>query len=348
MSTKKWVLRHLEAQRQRRDLKWRQLPRLTVHPSTGGPSVYYLAPAEKSPSGGVKVIYRHVDELNALGIPAAVVHVQDGFRCEWFENETRVVSAKNLNLEKNDVLVLPECYAAGFHGIPAGIRVVVFNQGPHHTFDRIPLDPRFPGAPYAGVEGLKGILTVSRDGADLLQALVPRVRVSIARNVIDETVFHPNPGSFAPRISYVPSRRAAELQQLLHLLNATPEISSGSWHLQALEGLSEAGMAGALRDSAIFLSLSDRDGFGLPPAEAMACGSYVVGYPGGGGREFFDPTYCSPAHSTTEVFLALTEAMRWPDAMRRELGAKASARILGHYTPDGLRADLLAFYGELL
>lgn len=348
MNTKKWILNQIEAQRQRRDLKWRQLPRLTVQPSAGEPSVYYLAPAEKSPSGGVKVIYRHVDELNALGIPAAVVHDQDGFRCEWFENETRVISAHNLRLGKNDLLVAPECYAAGFGGVPAGIRVVVFNQGPHHTFDRIPLDPRFPGAPYSGLERLEGILTVSRDGADLLQALMPHVRVAVARNVIDESVFHPNPGHLTPRISYVPSRRPEELQQLLHLLNATPEISSGAWHLQALQGLTETGMADALRDSAVFLSLSDRDGFGLPPAEAMACGSYVVGYPGGGGREFFEPTHCSPAHSTTEVFLALVEAMRWPDAVRRELGAKASARILGHYTADGLRADLLAFYGELL
>jgi glycosyltransferase involved in cell wall biosynthesis len=216
-------------------------------------------------------------------------------------------------------------------------------------FDRIPLDPRSPAAPYSGLKGLEGILTVSQDGADLLRAAIPDVRVAIARNVIDEGVFHPDGGTDVRRsISYVPSRRAAELRQLLHLLNARPEISSGKWRLQALQGLSEQSMAVALRDSGIFLSLSDRDGFGLPPAEAMACGSYVVGYPGGGGKEFFEPAYCSPAHDTTEVFMALIEAMQWPEAVRRDLGAKASARILGHYTQEGLKADLLTFYGGLL
>jgi Glycosyl transferases group 1 len=348
MDMKKWILGRIEGRRQARDLRWRQLPHLTVRTSTSEPSVYYLTPVEKSPSGGVKVIYRHVDELNALGIPAAVVHDRDRFRCEWFENRTRVVSASNLRLEKNDLLVLPECYGAGFGGVPPGVRVVVFNQGPHHTFDQVPLDPLSPGAPYADLVGLEGILTVSQDGSDLLRLAFPDVRVSIARNAIDERVFHPNEGVLSRRISYVPSRRTAEMQQLLHLLNARPEISGGTWQLSPLRGLTEMGMADALRDSAIFLSLSERDGFGLPPAEAMACGSYVVGYPGGGGREFFEPTYCSPAHSTTEVFLALIEAMHWPDPVRRELGAKASARILGHYTPEGLRADLLAFYGGLL
>lgn len=348
MDTKKWILGQINRRQERKDLRWRQLPPLQVHPSTGEPSVYYLSPVEKSPSGGIKVIYRHVDELNALGIPAAVVHDQDGFRCEWFDNRTNVISAASLRLEKNDLLVLPECYGPGFGGVPTGVRVVVFNQGPHHMFDRIPLDPDAPGAPYSGLEGLEGILTVSQDGADLLRATIPKVHVAIARNVIDEGVFHPNGGNDVRRISYVPSRRAAELQQLLHLLNARPEISSGKWQLQALHGLSEQSMAGALRDSAIFLSLSDRDGFGLPPAEAMACGAYVVGYPGGGGREFFEPAYCSPAHDTTEVFMALIDAMQWPEAVRRDLGAKASARILGHYTQEGLRADLLAFYGGLL
>lgn len=348
MDTKKWILGQVERTRERRDLRWRQLPHLKVHPSKGEPSVYYLSPVEKSPSGGIKVIYRHVDALNALGIPAAVVHNQDGFRCEWFDNRTRVISAPSLHLKQNDLLVLPECYGPGFGGVPSGVRVVVFNQGPHRMFDRIPLDPRSPGAPYSGLEGLEGILTVSQDGADMLRAAIPDVSVAIARNVIDENIFHPNAGDDVRRISYVPSRRAAELQQLLHLLHARPEISSGDWQLQPLYGLSERRMADALRNSTIFLSLSDRDGFGLPPAEAMACGSYVVGYPGGGGGEFFESAYCSPAHDTTEVFMALIEAMRWPEAVRQDLGAKASARILGHYTQAGLKTDLLAFYGGLL
>ncbi|WP_427172936.1 glycosyltransferase [Arthrobacter sp. 92] len=347
MIAKNWILGRIESHHQAMDRKWRQLPPFTVLPRSGESSVYYLTPAERSPSGGVKVIYRHVDELNAMGIPAAVVHDRHDFRCDWFENSTRVVSAKTLRLKRGDLLVLPECYGAGFGGLPPGVRVVVFNQGPHHTFDQIAMEPGRPGAPYSELEGLEGILTVSDDGAELLGMVFPQVRLSTARNVIDERVFYPSDKVPPYRISYVPSRRADELRQILHLLNARPEIHGGSWQLVALHGLSERGMADALRGSAIFLSLSDRDGFGLPPAEAMACGSYVVGYPGGGGREYFDSAYCSPAQSTTEVLAALVEAMQLSGEALRELGAKASASILGRYTAEGLRQDLRSFYGEL-
>lgn len=348
MGAKNWVRDRMNAYQRAKDCRRRRLPEFILGPSSGEPLIYYLAPAERAPSGGIKVIYRHVDELNALGIRAAVVHDQDGFRCTWFENSTSVVSARSLRIKRNDVLVIPEFYGAGLGGLPLGARVVSFNQGPHRTFDRIGLDTARPGAPYSELMGLEGILTVSNDGADLLRTVYPDVPVATARNVIDEQIFHPAE-DIAPRIiSYVPSRRDEELHQILHLLNARPEISSGIWRLVALKGLSESRMAAALRESAIFLSLSDRDGFGLPPAEAMACGAYVVGYSGGGGREYFDPAYCSPAHSTTEVLFALVEAMRLPGESLRELGLKASTQILGHYSADGLRADLKSFYGGLL
>ena len=39
-------------------------------------------------------------------------------------------------------------------------------------------------------------------------------------------------------------------------------------------------MIAALQSSLVFLSFSKREGFGLPVAEAMACGCAVVGYAG--------------------------------------------------------------------
>jgi glycosyltransferase involved in cell wall biosynthesis len=348
MMVNKQIRQGIEAYRWFRDRKRRRLPPLDVTRSAGASTVYYYAPSEPSPTGGMKVIYRHVDELNAMGISAAVVHDQEGFRCRWFENSTRVVSAKGLQLGHRDLLVVPEYYSTGLGTLPACIRLVVFNQGPHHTFDSVALDRGRPGDPYAGLKGLEGILTVSQDGADLLRLAFPDIAVSTARNVVDASVFHLPADLPSNCISYVPSRRPEELRELLHLLNTRREISSGSWELVALQGLSENGMASALRRSAVFLSLGERDGFGLPAAEAMGCGSYVVGYHGGGGEEFFDPSYCRPASSTTELFHALIDAMNLAPELRRELGAKASAAVLGRYTSEGLQADLAAFYGAVL
>lgn len=347
MEPKKWILRGVGAYQRRRDLSWRRLPKFDVLPAGPDTAVYYVAPEERAASGGVRVIYRHVDELNALGIPAAVVHPHAGFRADWFKNDTRVVPAARLRLRQNDILVVPECYAPGLLDLPDDVRLVVFNQGPHHTFDRIRLRKDRPGSPYTDMAGLESILTVSDDGAALLRMAFPDVPVRTARNVVDKSVFHGAEDRRQRVVSYVPSRRSDELHQLLHLLNARAEFNSGEWELKPLHGLTEAGMADALRGSSIFLSLSHRDGFGLPPAEAMACGAYVVGHPGGGGTEFFDPAYCSPAHDNTQIMRAVVEAMAMPESQRRELAAKASARILGHYTADGLRADLTAFYGSL-
>lgn len=348
MKPRSWLNQCLKAHQARSDTRWRKPPRLNVLPPSGRPTLYYLAPAEKKPSGGIKVIYRHVDLLNEQGIPAAVFHEPEEFRCNWFRNQTRIVSGRSIRFHADDILVVPECYGAGLHLLAPEVRKVIFNQGPHHTFDRVSLRDTAAGAPYHQLTNLHGILTVSQDGADLLRLAFPGSHIAVVRNVIDPAIFGLGSEPAGHRIGYVPSRRPEELHQLLHLVRALGVGTAGGWELVPIQGRTEHEVASILRSCTIFLSLSDRDGFGLPPAEAMACGSYVVGYPGGGGKEFFDSAYCSPAHDTTEVLRSLAEAMDLPDATRQELGAKASARILGHYTADGLRADLLAFYRDLV
>src|SRR5262249_36285494 len=155
---------------------------------SGGPTVYYLAPHLPGPSGGVRVIYRHVDALNALGIDAAVVHDKAGFRCSWFANDTRVLFAGDVTLGSRDILGVPECYGPRLDGLPAGPRVVILNQGAYHTFDLVPLQSTPPGAPYRGARGVVGLLTVSQDSAELLRYAFADLPVSVCRQVIDDTV----------------------------------------------------------------------------------------------------------------------------------------------------------------
>jgi glycosyltransferase involved in cell wall biosynthesis len=342
------VKRALSAYQSRADTKWRIPPRIEIHPAGRSTSIYYLAPMEKKPSGGIKVIYKHVDLLNGMGAPAAVLHESEGFRCDWFQNETKVISSKSLHFRANDILVIPECYGPGLRSLPAAMRKVIFNQGPHHTFDRIHLPTTERGDPYTNVTNILGMVTVSNDGVELLHTAFPKVPIFKIRNFIDSKIFKPESRASYRRIGYIPSRRTAELDELIHLLRASGSLDAYGWALKPIQGMPEREVARALQDCGIFISLSERDGFGLPAAEAMACGSYVVGYTGGGGKEFFDSAYCHPTTDTTELFQGLLDAMALPEEARRSMGLKASEVVRGRYSEDGLKSDLLAYFGGLL
>lgn len=328
-----------------RDLRWRRIPPVAVHPARGSSTVYYLVPDVATPHGGVRMAYRHVDCLNALGQPAAVLHETPGLRATWFPNSTRVVDTRSLRFGADDLLVVPEVYAPSMHSIDPEARVLVFNQGAYLTFDALDPDRSPVGSPYGAIPRLEGIMTVSQDSADLLSMSFPDVTVDIARPVVDGSVFHPGDDRERDRtFAFVLTRRGRERNQVLHMLRAR----GLGWQPVPLSGLSEPEVAQTLRRTAVFMSLSDRDGFGLPPAEAMASGCYVVGYTGGGGEEFFDPDHCSPVRSTAELVRELERAMTSPPAELAAAGARASAAILGRYHVEGLRQDLERIFTPLV
>lgn len=338
--------RAITAARRARHVRWRQPPEIAVA-GRGNRRVYYLSPDRVTPSGGVRNIYRHVDELNALGIDAAVMHTKPGFRCGWFSNTTPTVAARDARLGKRDVLVVPEIYGPGLHRLPPGPLKIVFNQGAYITYDFIPFADSKPGVPYAEVPDLAALLTVSEDSASLLAHTFPDIPVHRARPVVDGRVFHPGDTWAARRISYTVSRRPEEREHLLHILR-TRGVLEG-WELTPITGLTEAVTAAVMRGSALFFSFSDREGFGLPPAEAMASGCYVVGFTGLGGREYFDSDYSSPVpENDVLAYARAAEAAIVGFSDDAQAMAKkahlASERILARYSIEGLREDLLALY----
>ncbi|PJI51286.1 hypothetical protein CTI14_63460, partial [Methylobacterium radiotolerans] len=60
--------------------------------------------------GPFRVIYRHVDLLNEMGVHAAVLHTRANLDFAWFSHATRVESVRTLDFMRNDVLVVPEFY----------------------------------------------------------------------------------------------------------------------------------------------------------------------------------------------------------------------------------------------
>ncbi len=51
-------------------------------------NIWILCPSSNGPIGGTKILYRHVDALNSLGLKASIVHAKKRFRLDWFANDT--------------------------------------------------------------------------------------------------------------------------------------------------------------------------------------------------------------------------------------------------------------------
>jgi glycosyltransferase involved in cell wall biosynthesis len=325
-----------------RALRRRRPPELRTSAGSASPTIYYLCPDYQVPSGGIRAMYRHVDILNRAGLSAAVLHHSDGFACRWFEHSTRTVGAPSVVLSREDVLVVPEIYGPFLQQLPRAPQLVAFSQNAYLTFEHLP-----PGEtpPY---ERFDAALTVSTDSAEYLRFSFPGLDVTVVPNAIDPAVFHPQEEMPGRRLALMPRKRPDDADQILRLLGDRLR----GWEVVSIAGFSEAETAATLRSAPIFLALGRQEGFGLPAAEAMASGAYVIGFPAFGGRELFDPS-CSVSVEDGDVLSAakaLARAIelfeRRPEEIR-EFGARAAEKVRHEYAPSLQAEALLAFYAGL-
>ncbi|MFV0429706.1 MAG: hypothetical protein ACK5KO_09820 [Arachnia sp.] len=335
------VYRKIRSLRDRAERRRRRPPELSVTAGGGGePGWFYLCPDEASPSGGVAMIYRHVEALRAHGRRAFVVHHRPGFSPAWFAHDDVAISAGEARLTSDDILIAPEWYGDGLSQLPRGLRTVLFNQNPYLTFDNVAASQR-AGEPVASMPGLVAQLTVSRGAQEFLSFAFDSVPTHRVRPVVDPEVFWPGPVLPRRRIVYVERhRRAREREILLRLLAGRLP----GWDIVALSG-TPAELGEGMRQAPIALSLGEFEGFGLPAAEAIACGADVVGYSAFGGAELFD---AGRGHLVPEMDLAgfarevvsLARRFETEPHSVRDHGAVASDFVLATYTTNGLAADL--------
>jgi len=143
------------------------------------------------------------------------------------------------------------------------------------------------------------VLTVSEFSAHSLRQYAGLDRIEAIHNGVDHSLFVPT-GARDPRLGprtllyaggYKPHKRAGLLVEALRQLPAVQlalagvppaalieqAVASGvARRLQVLGDLSDQGLAAAYRAATLFVYPSAHEGFGLPPLEAMACGTPVV------------------------------------------------------------------------
>ena len=316
-------------------------------------TVFYVAPDSDVPSGGVRVIYRHVDILNGHGIPAAVLHCRRGFRCSWFENDTAVVYAEGLRTDsETDVIVFPEISIGRVTAVAPGVPKVIFTQGAYLTFRMSEWTAADPGrSVYEAYKGVAGVMVVSEDSERYLRWALPGVEVSRVHLSIDPNLWCPPVTPPRPVLSYMPRRRRDEANQVLHILANRGALQD--WVVQPIHGLSEGEVAEALRRSALFLSFAKHEGCPVPPLEAMACGCHVVGYDGFGGAEYFQSPFAEPVPDGDVIAFARAAADFMCDYRRRPdhwqgVGREAAAFVQSRYSPEAEASDVIAFFRDVL
>ncbi len=330
----------------------RKVPRLRVDPTRtiATPTVWMICPDWDKPAGGVRTQYRAVDALNDAGLAAAIVHKRAGFACSWFAHTTRIVPAGDVVVGEKDVIVVPEWYGPAILDLPTGVRQVIFNQNAYLTLDSLTSGPA-AAAPYLHNPDLVAVLVVSDDSAEVLEHAFPGTPIRRIHLGIDPAIYHPPAGAARRRIAYMPRRRADEASQVLQLLELRGVLDR--WETVAIDGCSEAEAADLLRSSRIFLSFSEREGFGLPPCEALACGCLVVGFDGFAGREFFRLPFAESVEDGDVVAFAraaerLARRVEEDSAAMAAVSQAGARFVLDRYSRTTEQRDLIDIFGPLL
>ena len=339
--------------------------------------IYFLCPNNSFISGGVKQIYRQVEILNNNGIQAAVL-LQGESKQKWFHTTAPIVYSpylfkilkytlqnrkislrkkmklyflkqKSVALDENTILVIPEIYGDKIDKIAVGIKKVIFNQNCYYTFNQYDINTDYPQTPYTHTDVLATIV-VSEDSLAYLNYTFAKAKVYRCVLGINSKIFYYSPEK-QRQICFMPRKLTDDVRQVLQILKQRGSLKG--WKLMAIDGKNEQEVAQIMRESTFFLSFNHREGFGLPPVEAMACGCYVVGYDGEAGKEYFKDEFSSVVKSgdiiayvkKIEELLALYEAS--PQVIIQK-GEKASNFVLQNYSMDNEEKSIIAILNNLL
>ena len=281
-------------------------------------NIIYIVPAHKSASGGSKVIYQHSELINKFKIDNVSSHIlhlkkkkidkfllslkkrmfnKQSKKYGWYGNEMKPAShfkpssswIKNKVLTKNDMnfnsktdfVIIPEIWAhfASDFLIKKKIKYSIFVQGFYHMnsfYDHKKLFESYKKAEF--------IITTSKETYKCLEFIFPNKKNKILKvNLSFDSKKFRIPNKKNNLITFMPRKLSDHFHILsLFLFNKL----SKKWKVESLNNLDEKKLFLKLCKSKIFLSFSYTEGFGMPPLEAAIAGNKVIGYTGGGGKEY--------------------------------------------------------------
>ncbi|HEX3682857.1 MAG TPA: glycosyltransferase [Bryobacteraceae bacterium] len=260
------------------------------------PKLFYFAYDHNEARGGQKDTYLHVDLLNRNGFEAYVLHSENGFRLNWFENNTPVVGLETFGRiyeSGTDYVVLPEDFTpeSGAHFE----KTIIFNKGLYNGF--VALGHRTPLPYLYRLPQVKGAFSVSEHNATHLRFAFPDLPVYYVSLGIDTDIFrYVNAPHKHRQIAYV-IKNIPVLSTVYHMLHARAEAGLNllrTYRWVPLQGFTEAEVSHCLQESLMLLFLSVEEGMPRTALEAMACGCLVLGHGAGPLLEILLPEFQFP------------------------------------------------------
>lgn len=339
--------------------------------------IYFVCPNNKFISGGVKQIYRQVEILNKNGI-ASYVLLQGKNKNQWFDSQAPIayspylfkklkyemqdrklglmerlklwfLKKKSIHLDEDTILVFPEIYGYKIDKIVPGIKKVIFNQNCYYTFNQYVIDKEYKQIPYYSQDVLATIV-VSKDSEAYLKYTFPTIKIYRATIGIPETIFGYS-AKKRQQICFMPRKLKEDVIQVINILKQRGLLKH--WELVSIDNKTEIEVAEIMKNSVFFLSFNHREGFGLPPVEAMSCGCYVIGYHGEAGKEYFKEEFSSVIEGGNIIeYVKKIEEMitiyeKDPSFFLKK-GERASAFVLSNYSIEKEQESILSIWNQIL
>lgn len=343
------------------------------------PRYFFVLPDVQIPSGGVNVALRCAEVLNSANYEAYALFSRHDYTYPFYNTKNQIsyfhpplirVSQRlwsrrrkllaflhsklkhpakghnrRFHIRPDDVFVIPEFaypeYAAQF---PNNTCILLAQDV--ISFSRAYARDRIDGTD--SLESFEEILTTSKASQAAIAEFSGKI-CDIIPQVADRPTLKPTI-SKKRQIAYMPRKRLDEVEIIVGHLANLPELAG--WSLVEIKNLNSEKRDEILSESLIFLAFSHREGFGLPPAEAMAAGAIVIGFTGVGGDEYFTSEYGYPIQDSDIVrFVATVRAVVMEYEVNSlkldEMRQRASQHIKKTYNIQKHKTELLRIWSKL-